>query len=72
MLKHLSSLNEDSNTSKLRISFKMVMFLCLYFISSVSIKKAKNHGNLITETMNPERGRKKNKNDTFEATKMLL
>ena len=61
MLKHLQFISEESNTSKLRVSFKMVMFLCLYFISATSIKKQKPQGDLLAETMNRERGKKKQK-----------
>lgn len=72
MLKNLQYLSEESNTTKLRLSFKMVMFLCLYFISSTSLKKQKVQGDLVAETMNRERGRKKMKYDNFEPTRLLL
>ena len=72
MLKNLQMLTEESNVSKLRLSFKMVIFLCLYFISATSPKKQKAQGDLITETMNREKGRKKQKQDSFEATRRLV
>ena len=72
MLKHLQFLSEESNTSKLRLAFKMVMFLCLYFISSTSLKKQKGSGDLMTDAMNRERGRKKMRHDNFEVTRLLL
>ena len=41
----------------------MVIFLCLYFISTSSLKKQKtNHNDLLADTMNKEKGKKKNRN----------
>jgi hypothetical protein len=73
MVKELEYLSEESNTSKLRISFKMVIFLCLYFISATSLKKQKaGQGDLIADTMNREKGRKKNKSENFEASRLMV
>lgn len=51
----------------------MVVFLTLYFVSATSLKKQKPQGDLITETMNRERGKKKQKhNENYEPTRLLL
>jgi len=50
----------------------MVIFLCLYFISATSLKKQKAHGDLITEAMNKEKGRRKQKADGYEPSRILL
>jgi hypothetical protein len=72
MLKHLRLLSEESNIPKLRVAFKMVMFLCLYFVSATALKKQKAQGDLIAETMNRERGKKKVRHDSFEPSRLLL
>ena len=49
ILGHLQDLNEESNLPKLRLAFKMVIFLCLYFISATTLKKQKAaQGDIIT------------------------
>ena len=63
MLKHLQDITEESNLPKLRLSFKMVIFLCLYFISATTIKKQKAvQGDIIAEAINKEKGKKKARN----------
>jgi len=63
MLKHLENVSEDSDIGKLRVAFKMVIFLCLYFISATTLKKQKTgQGDIITEAMNKEKGRKRQRN----------
>jgi len=52
MLTHLENLNDESNTTKLRVAFKMVMYLCLYFTSVTHLKKPKSgQGDIITENI---------------------
>jgi hypothetical protein len=47
----------------MRVIFKMGIFLCLYFISATTLKKQKAaQGDIITETINKEKGKKKLKN----------
>ena len=65
MLKHLNFLSEESNASKLRVSFKMVIFLCLYFIQATSLKKQKAQGDLIADAMNKEKGKRRQKNENY-------
>lgn len=65
-MKHLEDLNEESNLPKLRLSFKMTIFLCLYFVSATTLKKQKAaQGDIIAETINKEKGKKKTRNETF-------
>lgn len=47
-----------------RVTFKMVIFLCLYFVSASTIKKQRQQqGDIITETINKEKGKKKARNE---------
>ena len=49
------------------------MFICLYFITTTSLKKQKaNQGDLIAQTMNKQKGRKKMRNENFELTRTIL
>jgi len=51
----------------------MIIFLCLYFISATSLKKQKSgQGDLMADTMNREKGRKKIKPENFEASRLML
>jgi len=50
----------------------MVMCICLYFISTTSLKKQKAAQGDILAEMNREKGRKKPKNENFELTKIIL
>jgi len=60
MLTQLENLNEDGNNTKLRVEFKMMMYLCLYYTSVTHLKKSKSgQGDIITETINRENGKKK-------------
>jgi len=73
MLTHLENLSEESNASKLRMAFKMVMFLCLYFTSVTHLKKPKSgQGDIITDAINREKGKKKPRSDQFELSKIIL
>jgi hypothetical protein len=66
MLKQVNQLTDDSDISSLRVAFKMVVFLCLYFISATTLKKPKTgQGDIITEAMNKEKGRKRQRSDNF-------
>lgn len=57
----------------MRVAFKMSIFLCLYFISATTLKKQKAaQGDIITDTINKEKGKKKVRNDSFELTRHIL
>jgi hypothetical protein len=54
---------EEFNVMSLRISFKMIIFLTVYFISSTTLKKIKTgQGDILNDAMNKEKGKKRARN----------
>lgn len=60
-LKVVLMINEDQSIPEIRTSFKMIMFLVFFLITTTALKKPKSQSNDVFEAMGKEK-KKKGKN----------